>query len=280
MTEYLSYFFYNENGDDMTVYIDLVLILNFLFDLLLLFATSVILRRQTNLKKLLLGSITGSITILSLFIPMNSIILFLTKILISLGMVIITFGYQDIRYTIKNMFYLYTSSIILGGFLYFLNIQFAYANDGLTFYFNGLSINFIALIILSPIIIYAYVKQFKEMKENYSNYYNMDLYLKTGEVIPITGFLDTGNKLKDPYKKRPIILVNKSLIHIDYNSSNILLVPYDSLNHQGILKCIIPDKVFIQGIGFKKNFLIGISNEKIGIDGIDCILNTQVLEGK
>ena len=46
------------------------------------------------------------------------------------------------------------------------------------------------------------------------------------------------------------------------------------------LKCIIPDKVFIQGIGFKKNFLIGISNEKIGIDGIDCILNTQVLEGK
>lgn len=264
----------------MTVYIDLVLILNFLFDLLLLFATGVILRRQTNLKKLLLGSFTGSITIISLFIPLNSILLFLVKVLISLGMVIITFGYKDIRYTAKNMFYLYTSSIILGGFLYFLNIQFGYQNDGLTFYFNGLSINFVALLILSPIIIYAYVKQLKEMKENYSNYYNIDLYLKTGEVIPITGFVDTGNKLKDPYQKRPIILVNRSLIKIDYNSPNILLVPYDSLNHHGILKCIIPDKIFIQGIGFKKNFLVGISNEKINMDGIDCILNTQVLEGK
>ena len=265
---------------DMTVYIDLVFILNFLFDLLLLFATAVILRRQTNLKKLLIGSLIGSITIISLFIPMNSILLFLVKLLISCIMVIVTFGYKDIRYTIKNLFYLYTSSIILGGFLYFLDIQLNYDNNGLVFYFHGLSINFIVLIILSPIIIYAYAKQLKEMKENYSNYYNIDLYLKTGEVIPITGFLDTGNKLIDPYKKRPIILVNKSLIKVDYESPNILLVPYDSLNHQGILKCIIPDKIFIQGVGFKKNFLIGISNEKINIDGIDCILNTQVLEGK
>lgn len=280
MTESLSCFFYTINGDDMTVYIDLVLVLNFLFDLLLLFATGVILRRQTDLKRLVLGSLFGSITIISLFIPMNSFILFMVKVLISIGMVVITFGYRDIRYTIKNMFYLYTSSIILGGFLYFLEVQFSYGNDGLSFYFNGLSVNFIALIILSPIIIYVYVKQLKEMKDNYSNYYNVDIYLKSGEVIPMTGFVDTGNKLRDPYKKRPIILVNKSIINVDYNNPNILLVPYDSLNHQGILKCVVVDKIFIQGIGFKKNFLIGISNEKINIDGIDCILNTQVLEGK
>ena len=114
------------------------------------------------------------------------------------------------------------------------------------------------------------------------NEYNIDLYLKSGEKIELTGFLDTGNKLTDPYKKRPIILINKSLIkdYYNYNLNNILLVPYDSLNHQGILKCIVPDKIFIQGIGFKKNFLIGISNEKINIDGIDCILSQKVLEGK
>jgi len=144
-----------------------------------------------------------------------------------------------------------------------------------------LSVNFIVLIILSPIIIYAYVKQFMEIRNNYCNYYNVDLYLKSGEVIGITGFVDTGNKLIDPYKKRPIILVNKSLLNFDYeNYNNILLVPYDSLNNHGILKCIVPDKIFIQGVGFKKNFLIGISNEEIKIDGIDCILSTRVLEGK
>ena len=159
-----------------------------------------------------------------------------------------------------------------------MDLEFAYKNDGLVFYFNGLSINFIALIILSPIIIYVYVKQYKEIKVNYSNYYHIDLYLRTGQIIELTAFLDTGNKLRDPYKKRPIILVNGALIKVDYESPNFLIVPYDSLNHQGLLKCIIPDKVFISGVGFKKNFLIGLSNEEIKIDGIDCILNTALLE--
>ena len=262
----------------MKIYIDLVLLLNFGFDLLLLFSVAIILRRQTTLKKLLLSSTVGSITILSMFIELNSFLFFIIKIIISLLMVYITFGYKNIKYTLKNLFYLYTSSIILGGFLYFLNLQFSYKNKGLVFYFNGLSINVIVLIILSPTIIYLYTKQALELKNNYSNYYNIDIYLKNGKIIPTTAFLDTGNKLEDPYKKRPIILLNKELITIDYDKDKILLVPYDTINNHGLLKCVIPDKIFIQGIGFRNDFLVGVSNEKIKMDGIDCILNSKLLE--
>ena len=162
----------------MTIYIDLVLLLNFGFDLLLLFATGIILRRQTNLKRLLLSSLLGSITILSMFIEVSSFTLFIIKILISIGMVLISFKYKDIKYTLKNLFYLYTSSILLGGFLYFLNLEFSYKNEGLVFYFNGLSINVSILLIMSPITIYAYVKQGLLLKNQYSNYYNIDIYLK------------------------------------------------------------------------------------------------------
>ena len=90
--------------------------------------------------------------------------------------------------------------------------------------------------------------------------------------------MDTGNKLVDPYKKRPIILLNKDLIDFSYMDINTLLVPYDSLNNHGLLKCIIPDKIFIEGVGFKDNFLVGISNEKIKMDGIDCILSSKLIE--
>lgn len=264
----------------MRVYVDLILVLNFGFDLLLIFATAIILRRQTNIKRMLCAALVGSLTTLSLFISMNSFVLFLIKVVISIFMVLIAFGYRDIRYIFKNLFYLYTSSIILGGFLYLLNLEFSYKNTGLVFYYNGLSVNFIILIILSPIIIYAYIKQGIELKNNYSNYYNIDIYLKDGRVIETTAFVDTGNKLEDPYKKRPIILLSKSLISIDYNKDPILLVPYDSLNNHSLLKCIIPDKIFIQGIGFKDNFLIGLSEEEFGIDGVDCILNSRLIERK
>ncbi|MBR3161955.1 MAG: sigma-E processing peptidase SpoIIGA [Bacilli bacterium] len=262
----------------MKIYIDMVLFVNFGFDLLLLFGVWIILRRQTNFKKLLLGAVIGSITVLAMFIEINSFFLFLLKIIISVIMVVITFGYKNIRYMLKNLFYLYSFSIVLGGFLYFVNLQFSYKNTGLVFYYNGLSINFIVMIILSPIIIFAYIRQGLDLKNNYNNYYNIDIYLKGGEIIEATAFLDTGNKLVDPYKKRPIILLNKELLDFDYKKNNYLLVPYDSLNNHGLLKCLIPDKIFIKGIGNRYNFLVGISNEKINIDGIDCILSLDLIE--
>ena len=60
----MSYFFYNIFGDGMKIYLDMVLIVNFGFDLLLLFSVAIVLRRQTDLKRLVLGSLVGSITIL------------------------------------------------------------------------------------------------------------------------------------------------------------------------------------------------------------------------
>lgn len=262
----------------MKIYVDLVLLLNFGFDLLLLFGVALLLRRQTNLKRLLLGALVGSITILSMFIEMSSFMLFFVKVIISILMVLIVFGYHDFRYLFKNLFYLYTSSIMLGGFLYFLNLQCSYQQEGLIFYFNGLSVNIIVLIVFSPIIIYAYVKQGLSLKNHYSHYYQIDIYLNNGEIIPVTAFLDTGNHLEDPYQRRPIILLNKELVDFSYGKYKMVLVPYDAINHHGLLKCIVPDKIFIQGVGFRDNFLVGLSNEKIKIDGVDCIMHSKLIE--
>ena len=113
---------------------------------------------------------------------------------------------------------------------------------------------------------------------DFKNILSGSVLRKNGTKIETNAFLDTGNKLIDPYKRRPIILLNKELIKIDYTKDNILLVPYDSLNNHGLLKCIIPEKIYIKGIGFKKDLLVGLSNEKIKIDGIDCILNQQLLK--
>ena len=274
----MLFFLYNRVGDYMNIYIDLILLLNFLIDLILIFTVALILRRQTNLKKIIKGALVGSLSILTLLLNLNSYLLVLLKVLTAFLMVVIVFGFKDIRYSLKNMFYLYTSSIVLGGFLYMLELELCYQNEGMLFYHNGLYLNFTVLLVLSPIILYFYVKQAKELKDNYSKYYNIDIYLKDGSIKPLTAFLDTGNKLVDPYFKRPIILVNKNKLNFNYLDTNIVIVPYDSLNNHGLLKCIVPDKAYIEKIGIKKNFLIGISEEEIKMDGVDCILNSKLLE--
>ena len=116
-----------------------------------------------------------------------------------------------------QLLYLYMISTILGGFLYLLNIEFSYKQDGLVFYFNGLSINFIILLIVSPIIIYIYIKQSKLLKNNYSCYYKIEIVFKNNKSILLNSFLDTGNKLIDPVTKKGIILINKNSIKGKYN---------------------------------------------------------------
>lgn len=259
----------------MKIYLDLVLLLNFTFDFLLLMSVSLLLRRNVKIVRILLGALLGSLSIFFLFIKITSLQLFLLKLMVSILMVIITFNYRDLKYTLRNLLYLYMASIVLGGFLYFLNIEFSYKNNGLVFYHNGLSINFVFLIIFSPIILYIYIRQGIKLKNNYSNYFQVDICLN-GKIIKCNGYLDTGNNLVDPIKKRPIILVNKNKIKIN---DNYILVPYQSSSNHSVLKCIKVDYINIKKLGIKKNVLVGIMEDKINIDGIDCLLNNKLLEG-
>ena len=262
----------------MKIYLDVIFLINFLFDSLLLFSVSVILKRNIKLKKIFLGGLIGGISIFILFLKINNIELFLIKILISILMTLITFSFKNIKYTLKNLLFLYTSSMILGGFLYFINCEFAYKREGLIFFHNNFSLNFIVLVILSPIIIYIYIRQAKELKNNYSYYYKIDVFLKNNKILKLNAYLDTGNKLTDPYLNRPIIIIDKKEID-DSDILEYILVPVDTINNHTMLKCITVDKVYIEGYGEKKNILLGISPSKIKMEGINCLLQPKILEG-
>lgn len=247
----------------MKIYLDLVLLLNFFFDFLLLYGTSKILKEIVPIKRIVLGSIVASLSVFLLFIKLNSVSLFLIKVVISIGIILTTFGKKNF---IKNISYFYLLSIVLGGSLYLLNISFTYKNQGILFINNGLSINFILLIIVSPIIIFCYVKEHILYRNTYGNIYDV-LIIKGKSKYKLMGLLDTGNRLKDPYKGRSVILVNNDILM----SGDIIYVPYKALNTSGVIKCYKVDKVIVEGREFS-NCLVGISKDEISIDGVECIL--------
>jgi len=139
----------------MKIYLDLVFVLNFFFDFLILFGVKQILKENVSLKRLLFGAFFGSLTIFFLFIPFNNITLFICKIIMSILIIFITFGKRNF---FKNLLYFYLVSVILGGSLYLFAISFTYKNKGIIFFDSGLKINFIVILIVSPIIIYLYIK--------------------------------------------------------------------------------------------------------------------------
>ena len=165
-------------------------------------------------------------------------------------------------------------SIILGGIIYFINNQVIYKNEGLLFVNNNMSINIILSFILSIILLYKYIKELKKLKTNYNKYYNVLLYLNN-DTYSFNAFLDTGNKLIDPYRRWPIILINEDKIK---TKENTLLVPYHTTSGTGLLRCIRINKIYIEGVGYKNKLLVGLTNS-INMDGVDCILNERLLEG-
>lgn len=238
----------------MVIYVDLVFLLNILLDFILLMSVSVILARNAKIKRLLLGSIIGGISTILLFVNINTLVSFILKIILGLLMVLATFGYHSFKYTFNNLFYLYTLSFSVGGVMYLLMD---------TYY------NYLVLIIGFMITLYLYIKMMKSYQDSYSNYYKVKITIRDQDY-DVVGYLDTGNKLI--YHHKPVIILDKK---IKYNFEDIIYVPYTSLNNTSILKCLKTDKIIINNHVFK-NYLVGLSNKKINIDGINCILNSKM----
>jgi len=241
------------------IYLDLLLFLNFLLDFTLLLSVSYILNRNIKLRKIIFGSIIGCLSTFLLFMN-NSIQLFIFKVIISIIMTLTTFSYKNIKYTIKNLEYLYIVSIILGGFLEIAKAE-----------FNNLYI--FILLFISPIIMYLYYKQTKELKNNYSYYHKLDIHYKN-KIFKLNAYLDTGNILKDPYFNRDIIVINNILKNID----DFILVPIDTIDNHSLIKCIKVDKVLIDNKELSKKVLLGITNKKIQMEGIDSIIGLNLME--
>ena len=250
------------------VYLDLLVIEDLVLNYCMIIGVSLILNRITKFKKVFLSSVIGCIPLIFLFTDINKIYLFPISILFSLIMSISSFTYHDIIYTIKNIFYMYLISIFLAGTIYLINVNFLPK-------INNYLLNVLILIIIAPIITYSYTKSIIKIKNNYSNYYKVDIYLKDKPVITLNAYLDTGNMLKDPYKNRPIILVKKDKIPSD--SETIIYVPYSTIDNNGVIKCFKPEKIYIYSHGYRQKLLIGLIDE-VGIEGADCILNKNLIE--
>ena len=108
-------------------------------------------------------------------------------------------------------------------------------------------------------------------------YYKITIFFDSNSKISLPAFLDTGNKLKDPITNKPIILINKKILKGKYNIRSPMYIPYNSLNHHSLLECFKPTKIYLNDKEIK-NYLIGLSENSFKLNGIECLLNYQILE--
>lgn len=256
----------------MNVYLDLVFLLNFFLDSLLLWAVSAVLKRSVKTKRIVLGGLVGSSSTIFLLFKLNSTELFLFKTILSILMVLVCFSFHTLKETLYNLAYLYFISILLGGFLYYFHLEFSYEVVRNLFVSNTKNQNVPILFLLlgTPLILYGYVRGSMKRKKRNTNIYKVEL-IEGKKKYLYTGYLDTGNKLYDPYSKRPVHLLYDPSYHFS-KKQKVIYVPYQGLGIHGIIPCVFFDKMVIDGEKELVKVLVGFSKEPFQIEGMQMIL--------
>lgn len=240
----------------MKIYIEFVYIINFLLDFMILYGTKRLLKINKSIIRIVFSSSIGMLTTIFLYTNISGLELFFIKIIFSVMMIIVAFGFNNI---FKNIFYFYLLSIILGGMIYLFDFK-------ISFYFNC-----VFLVVGCLFILFIIVKELMNYRIHISDKYNVSITYNK-KTYRLEGFIDTGNKLEAPISKKSVILVN---LKIDTNK--LIYIPYKALNTSGVIPCIRPDKVIIND-KIINNCLVGLSRDKFELNGCNCILPNKIKE--
>ena len=247
----------------MIVYVDVLFVVNFVMDLFLLLSVNKVLKRNVSFKRIIISALEGELSLLLLFIPIGNIWLLFIRVLIAFIMCITSFKYKSISYSMENVVYFYMIATIMGGVGYLVYLS--YENKLLYLVF---------LVLIIPLVLYIVMKLYSRRIVYQQMYYGFIEFYEGNKVF-LSMYMDTGNSLVDPYTNKPIILVKECLVPIyDYKY---LYVPFNSLNSNGLLKCIKVRNIVVNN-KIIKNCYVGISDNKLMGVNVDCILNIKCLE--
>ena len=111
----------------MTLYLDVIWLLNWLFDCLLLYWTAILLKRRVPFWRVIAGGFLGSLIIVLSFTSYHLLAdRVLVKLLFSIFMILTVYGFGRFKVFVKNLAALYFVTFLSGGILLGLHYLFEY----------------------------------------------------------------------------------------------------------------------------------------------------------
>lgn len=273
----------------MYIYADMVLLINFIMNSVILVLTAYSAGISFQWKRLLLAALMGGIYVLGGIFPELAMLYSIPgKLLASVIIILLAFGYRSIKITLILVGTFFIVSFILGGsvlgWLYFVQTgRTGSITDGINLSWSNLAIGSVLAIILILLI----VKQmFGRMYRHQTLYRTKIKY--DGRVIEITGMLDTGNGLFSLLGHKPVVLLTyqASLGLISSEACNFLnsyspeawlsnldqcqdsawiarieIIPYQSVGSRNMILGFRPDSITVMteyGPAQTANVLLGI----------------------
>jgi len=206
-----------EGGSFLAVYLDVIWLLNLLFDSLLLYLTAIIIKRRQSIWRILAGGFIGSLIILLSFTPLQVYSGHpIAKLFCSVLMVLTAFGFKRITFFIKALMTLYVATFLLGGAIigvhYLIQYNSEWTTQALISSVKGFGdpISWMFVLIGFPVAWQFSKKNIENIemtKIQFDQIVQISLIIN-GQSFSLKGLIDSGNQLYDPLSKLPVMFVS------------------------------------------------------------------------
>ncbi|MBQ9757881.1 MAG: sigma-E processing peptidase SpoIIGA [Clostridia bacterium] len=283
------------------VYLDMLFLMNFLMDTLVLFGTAFLIKNSLHIWRIVLSASLSSLYSTVMFFPQISFLFSVAfKCIFLFFAVWIAFPANSLRTLLKNAVMFFATNLIFGGIIFLLIFTTDFGTSAHAFvsngeiYFDISSKTLIFSIILAYLVIYSisYIK--KQNLKILAKQVEITVYFDSSKIT-LKSLCDTGCTLRDPISNFPALIISQKAakqlfpkLLLDAIKKNqippgfetkLRILPFSTLgNSLKIMYGIIPDKVFIKNQEIK-NVIVAISTtdfeKKSGFSGI---LNPDMLD--
>ncbi len=284
-----------------TIYIDLLFLINFLMDSVILYTCSKILKRNLNILRLSSASAVAALYSTVAFFPRLSVLTTLfCKVIFFVIPSLIAFPTKSFIKVLKNTIVLSSVYAMFGGAVFILIFATDFGTRTGAAVSNGeIYINISSsILLLSTILAYlmVYVMSYVNNKNILAEQKTVKAEVAfSGKKVTVKALEDTGCSLTDPLSGKPVFILDRTIVqklipkdfweYINDNSKNntnhsnrYRILPYSTIgNNSGIMSGFVSDYVKFEDISIK-SVVIGISPIQICENGeFEAIINPQIL---
>lgn len=266
---------------EVKIYVDVLFIINFIIDYILLSATSFFAKKSPALFKMCIAAFIGALFAATVFfVPMNTFVSLFLSASVAFLMVFIAFGTKKAIVLIKDaaIFYLVTISASGIGFAAVFSgkaSQIA-VNNGI-FYADVDAYALLFIFVSSVAIIHTATGYIKKQKIKSSFIYNVTIE-RNGRTISDDALFDSGNFMCDPISQKSVIIAEwqsvSPLFDEDAITEAIVKNPKDFvyIGCRGVggeigMYAFCPDSVLSKEVTFSEPVLVAITQTPLDKEG-------------
>lgn len=199
----------------MTVYADILVLVNFIVDYFLLLLTSRFLQKKPCIWRLIMGAVAGGVFSLYIFLPQtNFLIQSLVQILMCAVLCLVTFGFGNVKAFFRNAAVLFVVNFAYSGAMIAIWLLFKpygmVINNSIVYF----DVSPLFLILFSVIGYFVVILLRSLLKKTFpqNTYCNVTVNCQN-HSLKLSGIVDSGNSLKDVFGVSQIFITEQDIVN-------------------------------------------------------------------